>query len=247
MHELEQTIDLGERGSIPLKVRMLPRAGGGERGSTAAALSSVVWRFRREGGAWTAPDPAIAVEPAELDGWPDGLPGLITDIVVSLDDRFLYLSNWLHGDLRQYGISDPARPRLTGRLWLGGLLGRPSDAGRALTGGPQMLQLSLDGRRLYVTNSLYSTWDDQFYPGPALVAAADRLRPRRRHGGRPELLRRLPRPARRPRAGARGAPRRGRLARRRSSRDLRPSRLRRGAAAAARLGRRDAGRHHGRS
>ena len=28
-----------------------------------------------------------------------------------------------------------------------------------------MIQLSLDGRRLYVTNSLYSTWDDQFYPG----------------------------------------------------------------------------------
>lgn len=27
-----------------------------------------------------------------------------------------------------------------------------------------MLQLSLDGRRLYVTNSLFSTWDDQFYP-----------------------------------------------------------------------------------
>ena len=27
-----------------------------------------------------------------------------------------------------------------------------------------MLQLSLDGRRLYVTNSLYSTWDNQFYP-----------------------------------------------------------------------------------
>jgi selenium-binding protein 1 len=27
-----------------------------------------------------------------------------------------------------------------------------------------MLQLSLDGRRLYVTNSLYSTWDNLFYP-----------------------------------------------------------------------------------
>jgi selenium-binding protein 1 len=27
-----------------------------------------------------------------------------------------------------------------------------------------MLQLSLDGKRLYVTNSLYSTWDNQFYP-----------------------------------------------------------------------------------
>jgi methanethiol oxidase len=75
------------------------------------------------------------------------------------------LSNWLHGDLRQYDISDPTNPRLTSRLWLGGLLGKPSDAGRDLNGGPQMIQLSLDGRRLYVTNSLYSTWDNQFYPG----------------------------------------------------------------------------------
>lgn len=30
-----------------------------------------------------------------------------------------------------------------------------------------MLQLSLDGRRLYVTNSLYSSRDNQFYPGIA--------------------------------------------------------------------------------
>ncbi len=37
--------------------------------------------------------------------------------------------------------------------------------GASLHGGPQMLQLSFDGRRLYVTNSLYSTWDNQFYPG----------------------------------------------------------------------------------
>lgn len=27
-----------------------------------------------------------------------------------------------------------------------------------------MLQLSLDGKRLYVTSSLYSVWDNQFYP-----------------------------------------------------------------------------------
>ena len=27
-----------------------------------------------------------------------------------------------------------------------------------------MLQLSLDGKRLYVTSSLYSPWDNQFYP-----------------------------------------------------------------------------------
>jgi hypothetical protein len=33
-----------------------------------------------------------------------------------------------------------------------------------LNGGPQMLQLSYDGRHLYVTNPLYSSWDNQFYP-----------------------------------------------------------------------------------
>ncbi|WP_368860209.1 selenium-binding protein SBP56-related protein, partial [Streptomyces fildesensis] len=36
--------------------------------------------------------------------------------------------------------------------------------GNRLRGGPQMLQLSLDGKRLYVTNSLFSKWDGQFYP-----------------------------------------------------------------------------------
>src|SRR5207248_14241 len=48
---------------------------------------------------------------------------------------------------------------------IGGLLGKdPTLRDIKLRGGPQMLQLSLDGRRLYVTNSLLSTWDDQFYP-----------------------------------------------------------------------------------
>ena len=36
--------------------------------------------------------------------------------------------------------------------------------GKRVAGGPQMIQLSLDGTRLYVTTSLYSAWDKQFYP-----------------------------------------------------------------------------------
>ena len=155
--------NLGETGLVPLEVRWLhdPDA---EQGFVGAALSSTMWRFRRDNGGWDA-DQVIAVESVELEGWPFPVPGLITDLVLSMDDRFLYFSNWLHGDLRQYDVSDPANPKLTGQLWLGGLLGKPSDAGRELNGGPQMLQLSFDGRRLYVTNSLYSTWDNQFYPG----------------------------------------------------------------------------------
>ena len=62
-------------------------------------------------------------------------------------------------------MSDPSHPKLAAQVWCGGVLGKKvQHAGRELAGGPQMLQLSLDGRRLYVTNSLYSSWDDQFYP-----------------------------------------------------------------------------------
>ena len=203
---LEQTVDLGEAGLVPLEVRWLhdPEA---EQGFVGATLASNILRFHRPNGGYQA-ERVIEVDNGELEGWPlpGGVPGLITDIVLSMDDRFLYLSNWLHGDLRQYDVSDPANPRLTGRLWLGGLLGKPSDAGRELSGGPQMIQLSLDGRRLYVTNSLYSTWDNQFYPGLRSWMLQVNCVPGRRNGGRPGLLRRLPRPARRPRASPRGAP-----------------------------------------
>jgi selenium-binding protein 1 len=159
---LEHSVDLGDTGLLPLEVRWLhdPDA---ESGFVGAALSSTIFRFGRENGGWSA-EQVIGVEAVPQDGWPFPVPGLITDLVLSMDDRFLYLSNWLHGDLRQYDISDPRAPRLTGRLQLGGVLGRPVDGPRELGGGPQMLQLSLDGRRLYVTNSLLSTWDDQFYP-----------------------------------------------------------------------------------
>ena len=44
-----------------------------------------------------------------------------------MNDRFLYFSNWLHGYLRQYDVSDPRRPKLTGQLQLGGVL-----AGRSM-------------------------------------------------------------------------------------------------------------------
>lgn len=45
---------------------------------------------------------------------------MITDILISLDDRYLYFSNWLHGDVRQYDITDTSRPRLVGQIFLGG-------------------------------------------------------------------------------------------------------------------------------
>ncbi len=164
-----QTIDLGETGMIPLEIRWLhnPEA---EEGYVGAALSSTLWHVHKDGnGAGWAADKVVEVEGREVAGWPFPLPGLITDQIISMDDRFLYFSDWLHGDIRQYDISDRAHPKLAGQVWVGGLLGPVqfghNGNGRELSGGPQMLQLSMDGRRLYVTNSLYSTWDNQFYPG----------------------------------------------------------------------------------
>jgi selenium-binding protein 1 len=62
-------------------------------------------------------------------------------------------------------VSDPFNPRLTGTVRLGGITRKAAHPkGGELNGGPQMVEISRDGRRVYVTNSLYSSWDDQFYP-----------------------------------------------------------------------------------
>jgi selenium-binding protein 1 len=40
----------------------------------------------------------------------------------------------------------------------------PAEPDKPLRGGPQMVEVSRDGKRVYFTNSLYSSWDEQFYP-----------------------------------------------------------------------------------
>jgi len=69
------------------------------------------------------------------------------------------VSCWGTGDFKQYDVSDPFKPRETGSIRLGGIAG-----GGDLNGGPQMVEVSRDGRRAYISNSLYASWDAQFYP-----------------------------------------------------------------------------------
>jgi len=183
-----QRIDLGNDGLIPLELRFLhdPIQA---HAYVGCALSSNIIHITKaaEGGEWKA-EVAIRQEAVQVEGWAlPSLPPLITDILISLDDKWLYFSNWLRGDVCQYDISDPAHPKLAARLFLGGSIrkggpvevlgGLPDDVkeppsvptvqGHELLGGPQMIQLSLDGKRLYVTNSLFSHWDQQFYPDMA--------------------------------------------------------------------------------
>lgn len=159
-------VDLGDEGMIPLEVRFLHNPDS-THGFVGAALSSNIWHWYQSNGQWQV-EKVIDVPPIEIEGWPMPVPSLITDFLISMDDRYLYFSNWLHGDIRQYDISDPWHPQLTGQVWCGGLRGKNNAIrDHKLSGGPQMLQLSLDGKRLYVTNSLYSVWDNQFYPDMA--------------------------------------------------------------------------------
>jgi len=162
--EVKKTFDLGQEGLIPLETRMLHNPDS-SHGFVGATLSSNIFHYHKERA-----DPEIKkvidVASIEVDFFPVPLPGLITDILVSMDDKYLYFANWLHGDVRQYDVTEPSNPKLTGQVWIGGLLGKaPEINGKKIEGGPQMIQLSLDGKRLYVTTSLFSTWDNQFYPG----------------------------------------------------------------------------------
>ena len=115
----------------------------------------------------------IPAEPADPDLLPPALkpfgavPPLVSDIDLSVDDRWLYVSCWGTGELKQYDVSDIFHPRETGSVKLGGIVRRqphPTAPDQPLAGGPQMLEVSRDGRRIYVTNSLYGSWDLIFYP-----------------------------------------------------------------------------------
>jgi selenium-binding protein 1 len=93
------------------------------------------------------------------------VPPLLADINLSLDDKYLYASCWGTGEFRQYDVSDPFNPKLTGSILLGGIVNRTAHpASGPLNGGPQMVEVSRDGKRIYFTNGLYRAWDSQFYP-----------------------------------------------------------------------------------
>jgi selenium-binding protein 1 len=135
-------------------------------------LSASIWVWHRTNGAWAIRKVIeIPPEPADPARLPPALqpfkavPALVSDIELSLDDKFLYVSCWGTGEFRQYDVSDPFNPRLTGSVRLGGIVSHaPHPKGGELNGGPQMVEVSRDGRRVYVTNSLYASWDAQFYP-----------------------------------------------------------------------------------
>lgn len=174
----QQELDLGSEYQMALELRPAhdPTKAYGFLGVVVSLkdLSASIWVWHREDGKWAIKKvieiPAEPADPATLPPLLQGfkaVPPLITDINLSLDDRFLYVSCFGTGEFLQYDVSDPFHPRKTGSVHLGGIVRKaahPRQAKVPLNGGPQMVELSRDGSRIYFTNSLYSPWDAQFYP-----------------------------------------------------------------------------------
>jgi len=179
-----QTIDIGDEHQMVLELRPAHDPGKlyGFAGVVVSVedLSASIWLWHEnpaatgEADRWAATKViTIPAEPASADRLPPllqgfgAVPPLVTDIGLSVDDRFLYVSCWGTGELKQYDVSDPFHPEETGSVRIGGIVGQvphPAKPGAPLRGGPQMVEVSRDGRRVYFTNSLYGAWDDQFYP-----------------------------------------------------------------------------------
>jgi selenium-binding protein 1 len=174
-----QTVDLGAEHQMTLELRPAhdPAKLYGFVGVvvSTADLSASVWAWHQgDDGSWAAQKViSIPAEPADPAGLPPALqpfgavPPLVTDLALSVDDQLLYVSCWGTGELKQFDVSNPFNPKETGSVRMGGIVAmqpHPARPGLALRGGPQMVEVSRDSRRVYFTNSLYSSWDDQFYP-----------------------------------------------------------------------------------
>jgi selenium-binding protein 1 len=142
-------IQVGTAGAAPLEVRWSLKRGA-DHGFTNCALDNSLWLFRGDGG----DGPYTFTKVADTGPLP-------ADLRQSPDDRFLFVSCFGADYLQQWDVSDPERPKLTSTAKVGVQ--------------PNMMHLTGDGKRMYVTNSLLSTMDrsEEFWVKLVRVDEAD--------------------------------------------------------------------------
>lgn len=133
--EVLQRVDLGPN-SGALEVRWIDEPGS-TLGMTNTPGTNGLWVWEDEDG-----DGRFTFH--QVLSAEDGLAGPM-DIVLTDDHRFLYVSNWFGNTVQKFDISDPFHPVLVDQVPV------PH---------PNMLRLSPDGERLYVSNQLVTTWDN---------------------------------------------------------------------------------------
>jgi len=136
-----QVADLGTN-SGALEVRFIEKYGQ-RRAFINAAGTSALWLADDD-------DKDGFFDFTQVLGPEDGLD-IPIDMLLSYDNRVMYISNWFGNTVQQYDITDPFHPALIDEV----------DVPH-----PNMLRLSRDNLRLYVTNSLLSPWDNDPDFGP---------------------------------------------------------------------------------
>lgn len=140
----KEILQIEELDAAPLEVRWL-HGPDGRGGYTNAAFGNSVWY-------WQDADADGTLEFSRAIALPEN--SVPADMRVSYDNRYLYVSLWGGGKVQQYDIADPLHPKLLSEVAI-----------------PQanMMKLSPDSRRLYVTNSLLSSLDGEVEFGAWLL------------------------------------------------------------------------------
>jgi selenium-binding protein 1 len=140
--EVVQVADLGQH-SGALMVRFVTKPGA-RRAFLNTPGTNAIWLAHDDNrdGRWAF---------VQVLGPDDGLQ-LPADILLSYDNRSLYVTNWFGNKVQRFDVSKPFAPKLQATVSV------PH---------PNMLRLSRDDRRLFVSNSLLTPWDDDPDFGPA--------------------------------------------------------------------------------
>jgi len=145
-----QTMDFGENYQMALEIRPAhdPAKSYGFCGvvvDTTNLQGAIFTWWRDDDGVWQSKK-TITIDPRPED--PDNLPELlkgfgavpplVTDIDLSLDDKYLYVACWGLGEMHQYDVSDPMNPVLAGKVEMGGIArGTDHPNGKPFVYGPR--------------------------------------------------------------------------------------------------------------
>ena len=127
-------LQVAKAGLAPLEVRWSLKPGA-DYGFTNCALDNSIWMFKGKGDGST---------PYEFKKVAD-TGALPADLRQSPDDRYLFVSCFGGNEIQQWDVSEPEHPRLFSSVSPGVQ--------------PNMMHVTGDGKRMYVSNSLLSTLD----------------------------------------------------------------------------------------
>ena len=127
-------LQVAKAGLAPLEVRWSLKPGA-DHGFTNCALDNSIWLFKGKGDGSTPYEFKKVAETAALPA----------DLRQSPDDRYLFVSCFGGNEIQQWDVSDPERPKLFSSVSPGVQ--------------PNMMHVTGDGKRMYVSNSLLSTLD----------------------------------------------------------------------------------------